>query len=159
MRASLKALFVVVLVAAAAAGGYALRGSAIFIRPVTLTSLSPDDALRVALIELPRFDRNFELRLQDVRTGTTRTVCESPDEGRPVGSERIVWSTDSSRFLLLGRRFRVRPPGILSHGEQAYLMMDVRSGQLWCNATQQSAHPGFGIAELRVVRWLGWTPP
>jgi hypothetical protein len=38
-------------------------------------------------------------------------------------------------------------------------MMDVRSGQLWCNATQQSAHPGFGIAELRAIRWLGWAPP
>lgn len=159
MRAPLNALFVVVLVAAAAAGGYALRGSALFDRPVTLTSLSPDDTLRVALIELPRFDRNFQLRLQDTRTGKTRTVFESPDEGRPIGSERIVWSTDSSRFIVLGRRFRVRPSGILSYGEQAYLMMDVRSGQLWCNATQKTAHPGFGVAELRTIRWLGWTPP
>lgn len=142
----------------AAAAGFALRGSLLFDRPVTLTSLSPDDALRVVLVEQPGFDRNLELRLVQVRTGEARTVFQSPDEGRPPGSERIVWSADSTRFVLLGRHFYVTERGKLAGGEQAYLMMDVRSGQVWCNAAQQKNLPGFGVEELRAVKWLGWAP-
>src|SRR5688500_9258366 len=57
---------------------------------VTLVSLSPDEQQRVWLVELPVWmDRNFELRVEDLRTGSTRTLFRSPDEGRPVGSERI----------------------------------------------------------------------
>jgi hypothetical protein len=111
------------------------------------------------LVERPGFDRNFELRLTQVRTGEARTVFQSPDEGRPSGSERIVWSADGSRFLLLGRHFFVTERAKLAGGEQAYLMMDVRSGQQWCNASQQPRLPGFGVDELRAVKWLGWAPP
>jgi hypothetical protein len=149
----------VAALALAAAAGFALRGSPLFERPVTVTSLSPDDALRVILVERPGFDRNFELRLTQVRTGEARTVFQSPDEGRPSGSERIVWSADGSRFLLLGRHFFVTERAKLAGGEQAYLMMDVRSGQQWCNASQQPRLPGFGVDELRAVKWLGWAPP
>ena len=159
MRASLRTLAIVALALLSAAGGYMLRGSALVARPVTLTSLSPDEAWRVILIEEARFDRNFELRIEEIKDGRSRAVFRSPDEGRPTGSERIVWSTDSARFVLLGRHFFTTDQGKLPAGEQAYLMMDVRSGQLWCNASQRTDYPGFGIAELRAVRWLGWTPP
>ncbi len=139
----------------AAAAGFALA----FERSVTVNSLSPDDALRVVLVEWSSyFDRNFEVRLEEVSTRRARVVFRSPDEGRPVGSERVVWSTDGSRFLLLGRHFFVTDRGRLSTGEQAYLMMDVRSGQVWCNASQQSRYPGFTVEELRAVRWQGWEP-
>jgi hypothetical protein len=136
--------FTAALLILAAAAGFALRGTPLFDRPVTLTSLSPDNALRVVLIERPGFDRNFELRLEQTRGGHSRTVYRSPDEGRPAGSERIVWSADSTRFVLLGRHFFVTERGKLPTGEQAYLMMDVRSGQAWCNAAQQSGFPGMG---------------
>ncbi|MGL4419953.1 MAG: hypothetical protein ACRCZF_04750 [Gemmataceae bacterium] len=154
-----KALVRVGVVLLAAGAGFAARGCSIFERPVTVTSLSPDDAHRVAVVELPAFiDRNFEVRLEGIGSGQVRTVFRSPDEGRPVGSERVVWAADGSRFLLLGRHFFVTDAGKLPSGEQAYLMVDVRSGQLWCNASQQRAHAGFGPAELRAVRWLGWAP-
>jgi hypothetical protein len=158
-RAVRKAAVRGVALLVAAAAGFTLRGCPSFHRPVTVTSFSPDDALRVVVVERPGYiDRNFEVRLEDTATGQTRTVFQSPDEGRPIGSERVVWSADGSRFLLLGRHFFVTERGKLSTGEQAYLMMDVRTGQVWCNASQQSQHVGFGVEALRTVRWVGWPP-
>jgi hypothetical protein len=140
--------------------GFVLRGCLVLDRRLTLTSLSPNDTLRVMLVERPTFiDRNFEVRLENIDSSRERTVFRSPDEGRPVGSERVVWSADGTRFLLLGRHFFVSDQGKLSSGEHAYLMMDVRSGRLWCNSRQQSELPGFGVEELREVRWLGWSFP
>jgi hypothetical protein len=136
--------------------GFVLRGCLTLDRRITLTNLSLDDTLQVIVVERPAFiDRNFEVRVENINSGRESTVFRSPDEGRPVGSERIVWSADGSRFLLVGRHFFVSDRGKLPSGEQAYLMMDLRSGRLWCNARQQSEHPGFGVEELREVRWLG----
>jgi hypothetical protein len=142
----------------AAAAGFTLRGCPIFERPVTLTSLSPDDRWRVVLVERPAWiDRNFTVRLEDIDTGSSRVVFRSPDEGGPVGSERVVWSADGSKFLLLGRYFVTDDAGQLPTGEQAYLLMDVRSGQIWCNSPQQSQFPNFDIKELHAIKWLGWS--
>ena len=143
----------------AASVGFALGGCLLVRPPVTLTSLSPDDRFRVTLVERSAvLDRNFDVRLDDRRDGTRRTVFRSPDEGFPPGSERVVWAADGSRFLLLGRHFHVTDAAGLPSGELAYLMADVHSGRVWCNATQQAEHPGFTVADLRAVRWLGWHP-
>jgi hypothetical protein len=95
----------------AASVGYAIRGCPLIDPPTTLTSLSPDDKFRVIILErrlgLLDIDRNFHVRLEDVKTGRGKVIFRSPDEGRPVGSERIIWSLDSSRFVLLGRHFSV----------------------------------------------------
>lgn len=150
----------VLCVAAALAGGIFLGRMAWSHRGerVTLTSLSPDDALRVRLVELPnRIDRNFELRLEDLRKpdGGTRTVFRSPDEGRPEGSERIVWSKDGSRFLLLGRHFYVHGNARLPSGESLYLMYEVPSGRVWCNAQQVSGVPSFSLQDVSTISWFG----
>ena len=85
---------------------------------VTVASLAPDEATRVWVVELPRFiDRNFAVRVEDLETGNLTTIFASPDEGRPVGSERIVWAADSSRFVLVGRYFYVHPEASLPSGE------------------------------------------
>jgi hypothetical protein len=105
---------------------------------VGLTSLSPDEKTRVLLVELTfRIDRNFELRLENVdHAGEMRTVFRSPDEGRPEGSERILWSGDGRQFILLGRHFFVDPNAVLPTGEQLYLHYNLDTGELRCNATQ-----------------------
>jgi hypothetical protein len=154
-----RAAVIVIALVVAGAAGFALRGCATFDRPVTVTSLSPDDSLRVTMEERSDFiDRNFSIRLEELKTGTSRIVFRSPDEGRPVGSERIIWSADGSRFLVLGRHFFATDRGQLSSGEQAYLMVDVVSGQVWCNADAASQE-SFGIEELRANQWFGWSPP
>jgi hypothetical protein len=139
--------------------GFGIRSCTLFNPQTTVTSLSPDDKWRVTLIERRLdIDRNFQLRLEKVGTEWTRTVFRSPDEGRPIGSERIVWSKDGSRFLLLGRHFYQTDADRLSSGEQPYLMMDVPSGRIWCNAHQQTEFPKFDSDHLGEIEWLEWTP-
>jgi len=124
------------------------------IEQVTLTSLSPVDRVRVSLVEKPRgpVDRNFELRI-DGSGVSPKTIFESPDEGAPAGSERIIWASDSSRFVLVGRHFFVKAAARLPEGETIYLMYDIPTGRLWCNSSQQSRVPSFGLDELAGVHW------
>ncbi len=123
---------------------------------VSLTSSSPDGAFRVELVEYTgRFDRNFYLRLQRVADRATTNIFDSPDEGRPVGTERIIWSRDSSRFLLLGKHFFVEAMAQLTNGEALYLLYDVRSGLLRCNATQRHGCTNIPPTELKGIEWTG----
>lgn len=120
---------------------------------VTLVSLSPDARYRVRMVEVPAFiDRNFELRLEDLEGDVTRTIFASPDEGRPTGSEQIVWSRDSGRFLLLGRRFsaglRLPETGEIA----AYLMYDVPTGEAWCLADVRQCQP-LSVEAVRAIAW------
>ena len=121
---------------------------------LTLTSLSPDDHLRVRLVEVSsgRIDRNFELRLEDLAGRATKTLFRSPDEGMPEGSERIVWASDGSRFVLVGRHFFLRDGPHLATGESLYLMYNVETGGLWCNSPQ-SKLPPFSLRDLEGTRW------
>jgi hypothetical protein len=139
--------------------GTGVRGCTLFFPQTTVPSMSPNDNLRVMLRERRLdIDRNFDLLLEHVEERRSRIVFRSPDEGRPVGSERFIWSADGSRFLLLGRHFYAANAPRLSGEEQPYLMMDVSSGKIWCNASQQSEFPAFTVDDLRNVSWVGWTP-
>lgn len=101
-----------------------------------INRLSPDDNLRIRLIErLPDFDRQFYLKLEIIDE-KPKIIYQSRNENYPAGSERIIWSSDSSRFILVGRHFNVRISGndvFLSTGEYIYLMYEITSGQLLCN--------------------------
>jgi hypothetical protein len=110
--------------------------------PTTTSLLSPDGRHRARLVERPRsFDRNFKVLIEDpaLTPSPARTVFESPDEGRPVGSERFIWSADGNVVFLVGRHFMmdVNAPE-LATGEAVYLMHDLRSGETWCNARHAS---------------------
>ena len=134
------------------------RNSGIAQEKITLQSSSPDGSHRVTLRELPVFlDRNFVLELLDSHTGQSKEVFRSPDEGLP-GSERIIWSEDGTRFLLLGTNFVTVPAAALSDGEQLYLMYDLVSGTLRCNASQQDKYLPFTTNHLISGKWLGFHP-
>lgn len=128
---------------------------------VTLTSLSPDDLLRVRLVEVPAgmIDRNFELRIENLADRTAKTVFRSPDEGLPEGSERILWASDGSRFVLVGRHFFTDGAPRLATGETLYLMYEVRSGRLWCNSKQPSRFPHFSLRDMEGTDWPPPLPP
>ena len=121
---------------------------------VTLVSLSPDDRMRVRIVERNDWlDRIFEVRLEDLSEGSSSTLFQSPDEGRPVGSERIVWSPDSRRFALLGRHFYHLGEGAAQpDGESLYLVYDLDSGKLRCNSRQQATYPPVDEAEVKWIR-------
>lgn len=101
---------------------------------MTTMLLSPDEKQQVMLLErsVPHIDRNFQIRLNgDI-------IFLSPDEGRPRGSERFLWSRDSSNLLLVGRHFFIAKDldVELTTGESLYLLYNVPTQQIWCNASQ-----------------------
>jgi hypothetical protein len=101
------------------------------------------------LLDRPRFiDRNFVVRVEDCQTHDSFVIFSSPDEGMPIGSERFLWSKDSAQLLLVGKHFVVHEGAELETGESLYLLYDVASGVVWCNARQQSSFASFGLAEL-----------
>ncbi len=115
----------------------------------TISLVSPDQQLRAVLLDRPHFpsiDRNFTVRIEDAK-GASRKIFVSPDESPlGVGSERFLWSTDSRRLLLVGKRFWVRAGVQLKGGECLYLLYDISSGRVWCNSDQRG--PPFGPDEL-----------
>jgi hypothetical protein len=123
---------------------------------ITLSSISPNGAWRVDIVEPePEWfdvDRNFVLRVIELRSHTTNHVFTSPDEGRP-GTERISWSADSSRFIVLGRNFLVDETAQCPNGESLYLLYDVQTEELRCNATQQNKYRNFSLTDLRDSAW------
>jgi hypothetical protein len=131
-----------------AAGQFTARVAA-WRHQVALVSLSPDETWQVRVIDRdPWLDRNFELELFCRHDDSVSTIFRSPDEGRPIGSERIVWSPDSWKFVLIGRHFTDCPETArLPTGEIAYLLYDLKSNTLRCNSRQQSLPP-FKVEEL-----------
>jgi hypothetical protein len=106
---------------------------------VPIVARSPDSRWEARLIEMPEMiDRNFEIRLSDLqqRPPTEVTIFRSPDEGRPPGTERFLWSEDSRFLLLLGKRFVTEGPTRLRTGEDMYLLYDLKTKRLWSNAQQ-----------------------
>jgi hypothetical protein len=100
-----------------------------------------------------RFDRNFFLRLSDLGSGNATNIFYSPDEGCPI-DERIIWSRDGSRVLLVGREFCVDVNSILPDGQMLYLLYDLKSGNLKCNSNQQEKYPGFNRKDLEAIDWM-----
>lgn len=131
----------------------------IFIKPsfVSLTSLSPDSSISAQIVERGGFDRNFQLKILDknnVSSKKEKVIFSSPDEGRPVGTERILWSKDNRYLLLLGQHFYIREESEqLENDEDLYLLYDIKNHKIWCNATQQSKYPNFSYSELEKINW------
>ena len=127
---------------------------------VTLTSLSPDDTCRGRIVERPRRTPPFSLRFQRLRPETEEeTLCVwAEGEGRPPGSERLIWSVNGDRLLLLGRHFEVNGAARLPNGEQMYVLYDVPGRKLLTNALR-SRGQGFSLDDVRRIEWYGWRPP
>jgi hypothetical protein len=116
----------------------------------TTSRISPDESALVTLVEKKSrvpfpSDRRFEVWLSNLDSDTKRVVSSvriyvSPDEGRPAGSERFIWSKDSSYFILLGRHF-VADGVKLRTGELVYIMYHVPSKAIFCSSTQALNHP------------------
>jgi|GEM_PF-6695504 len=124
-----------------------------FWETVTLISLSPDKSRRIILVEKGRpiyGDRYFDLRLQMRYSREIKTVFRATDQQMPAGSERVVWSLDSSRFILIARNINVEDldapwrkdnPFIFENGEIVKMLYDTESNQLYigqCSAAVAS---------------------
>jgi hypothetical protein len=93
-------------------------------------------------------DRSVTVRLTDLSRGSVSTIFVSPDEGRPPGTERFVWSSNGDYLALLGRHFFEDKAFQLSNGEYFYLLYHVPTGRIWCNASQ-SLSERMPVVQLR----------
>jgi hypothetical protein len=120
----------------------------------SLISESSMGAYRVTLLELTgRMDRNFEIWLERKADGFKTNIFRSPDEGRPIGTERIIWSRDHSQFVLVGQHFLV-DDGPRIPIETLYLLYDIPTGKLWCNASQATG-TRFSQTNFNTLSWDG----
>ncbi len=137
------------------------RGLAAIRYQTTQLSLSPDERFRVRILDrgFPSIDRNFQVRVERLADHKETTILESPDEDyTSPGRERIVWSGDGKRFVVVGPGFIVGDGPWKPDEEVLYLMADVESGQVWCNSNQQTAYPHFTCKDLPPMRWGGPCP-
>ena len=133
-------------------------------RTTTTTRLSPDETILARLLETSPawgLDRNFQVRLESLVDGTSKTIFHSPDEGRPPGTERLVWSKDGTMLLLVGRHFFVKEDLFLDTGDQLYFLYQVPSGKAWLNSAEASDLPPLkagtieGIEFTEAITWKG----
>jgi hypothetical protein len=99
-------------------------------------SISPNQSARVVIVQLrPTWgDQNYELRLQKKGEWSTKTIFSSGDMGGDVGKERIIWSSDSSQFILVTSHHDggIRPSkALLRDGEAMGFLYDVPTNQLF----------------------------
>lgn len=120
---------------------------------LTTASASPDGKMTAQLLELPAsFDRNFTVQITREGQSPIIVLERSPDEGRPEGTERFIWSENGEFLLLVGREFFAEPKISLESGETCYLLFQVPQRSLWLNA-QQSRIQKFQLETLSEVEW------
>jgi len=118
----------------------------------TLKERGPGVGHRVTLVDYSGFlhlDRNFDLKVDG------ETIYHSPDEGPPA--ERVIWSQDGQRFLLLGKNLLTHYGWELENGQTVYLMYDIPSRKLWCNTSQRPVEQ-VPLEELKATRWAERLP-
>lgn len=127
-------------------------------RTTTTTRLSPDETIRARLVETSPswgLDRNFQVRLEYLAEGKQAAIYRSPDEGRPEGTERLIWSKDGTMLLVVGRHFFVKDDLFLDNGDQLYFLHHLPSGKSWSNADQSHLPP----LKAEQVRGVAFTEP
>lgn len=109
--------------------------------PARLEVASPDNAIVAVLEERSgqQLDRNFRVGIRRRDEKDYRWLLNSPDEGRPPGSERFLWSADGRYVALIGEHFYVMEGSATASGVQLYLVYDCQNNRLWCNASQLQA--------------------
>ncbi len=136
--------------------GIGWESSVYFTERTTTSRLSPDETLRASLTERLGVGRNFHIQIEDLVSGKTTTIFRSPDEGGPYGSERLIWSKDGTKLLLVGRHFFVKEDLFLDNGDQLYFLYEVATGRFWCNADGLADAPPL---KLGLIEGIEFTEP
>lgn len=130
--------------------------SGVFDRPISASRPSPDGSKVAMLAETPKWipsiDRNFDFAIKDKKTGIRKVVFKSPDEGA-AGTERFIWSKNSTHVLLVGRNFSLDQKLQLQTGESVYILFNVDNGQIACNASQRPDYPRVTKEELDKIEF------
>ncbi len=137
--------------------GFAVIGVGLASKRTTLSRLSPDETTRACLVErtFPSLDRNFQVVLEDLVHGESKVLYHSPDEGRPYGSERFIWSKDGQWLVLVGRHCFVKRDLFLDNGDQLYFLYHVPTGRSFSNAAFSERPP----IEVSTIESTEFTEP
>jgi hypothetical protein len=125
-------------------------------RETTTSRLSPDETTLARLVETSpswAIDRNFAVRLESLVGGSSRTIFRSPDEGKPPGTERLIWSKDGTKLLLVGRHFFVKEDLFLDNGDQLYFLYDVPSGNFLVNSHERPDLPPLKAGTIEGIEF------
>jgi len=124
-------------------------------RSTTVSRLSPDETMLARLIEISltqSLGRHFKVQIQ------SKDIFVSPEEeeaGLP-GTERLIWSKDGTKLLLVGRHFFVKDDLFLESGDQLFFLYDVLTGRGWCNS---EAPVPFPPLKAEMIEGLEFTEP
>jgi hypothetical protein len=111
--------------------------------------ISPDGRFRISVDERRAgIDRNFLVLLTDLSTNRTMTIYKSNDQVSSINRERFVWSADSSKVVLVGDKYWVDPGSELEGGDVVFLMFDLASRKLYCNADYGNELPRIPAADV-----------
>ncbi len=123
----------------------------------TTTRLSPDETIRARLFEpSPAWglDRNFGLRLEYLADDrVVPLIPRSEDQGRPEGTERLIWSKDGAWLLLVGRHFYINDDLFLDNGDQPYFLHHLATGRSWINSAEPSIFPPLKAEQVRAIEF------
>ena len=103
-----------------------------------INSFSPNKQLKIKWIRFPsNLDSDRQYHLEVFKwLHIPKTIFRSGNENNLYDTGRIIWSSDSSRFILVGTQFEVWASGkevFLFTGEYIYLMYEIASDRLLCN--------------------------
>jgi hypothetical protein len=132
-------------------------------RETTVSRLSPDETILARLIEASAtrsLVRHFKVRLQALRSDSRGfdnifRSSEGGDAGQP-GTERLIWSKDGTKLLLVGRHFFVKDDLFLDNGDQAFFLYDVPTRRGWCNS---EAPAGLPALTPQMIEGVEFTEP
>jgi hypothetical protein len=118
---------------------------------------SPNGRYRIAVYEMHAgIDRNFDVTLLNRQNGEKQTIYVSNDQPPSIQRERLVWSRDSTKVVLLGDRYWVDSGSELPSGEIVFLMYDLPTQQLYCNADYENDRERIPAA--KVIEIFGEEP-
>ena len=125
---------------------------------VTTSRLSPDETLRVRLVELGPDGESRAIaicleRLSPPPGAEVKLFDGSVDAGPLAGTERFVWSRDGSKVLLVGRHFFVRDDLMLANGDQMFFLYDFKSSQSYLNAADGGRLPHLTADQIAGIEF------
>ncbi|HNH82830.1 MAG TPA: hypothetical protein PL157_10700 [Acidobacteriota bacterium] len=109
--------------------------------------LSPAGHWRAKLVDYKQADHKIEIKLEDTTHHQPAKMIYAVDELPSFANERILWSKDETKLLVVGRGCSVpNDCSKLATGEGLYLLYDIPTGTTRCNIRHSTT--AFNYADV-----------
>ena len=123
----------------------------------TVLRLSPDERTRASLVEVgdgTGGEREVSFRLERTSDRGEAFRLDLPGvAGGVAGTERLIWSRDGTRVVLVGRHFFGHADLMLAGGDELFLLHDVTSGRTWINSAADLRLPPLTADQISGVEF------